>query len=275
MDHERLASNTRLHGRYTIVRTRHISGVSVLYEAHDGAADLVDDRCAVKAMILDGGEVDGAEDFLARGRLIRGLVHRGIPATRDYFVVDRYGYLIMDFIDGENLDDILADSHRALSVRAVVRWGIALCDILHYLHTGRPDPLIFRDLKPANMMVDRQQDVWLVDFGIVEPLSRRGVCAPLGTDGYAAPEQYEGVLSPAIDIYALGATLHHLLSRRDPRLYPPFTFHGCPLRPANPEVPQVLEDVVMTAVSAEPSKRFASASEMADALRAVVRDLPA
>ncbi len=275
MDHERLVSNARLNSRYTIVGTRHISGVSVLYEAHDGAAGPVDGRCAVKAMILDGGEVDGAEDFLSRGRLIRGLVHRGIPATRDYFVDGRYGYLIMDFVDGENLDDILADNRRALPVKTVVRWGIALCDILHYLHASRPDPMIFRDLKPANVMIDRQQDVWLVDFGIVEPLSRMGACAPLGTDGYAAPEQYEGVLSPSIDIYALGATLHHMLSRRDPRLYPPFTFHGCPLHPVNPDVPPVLEEIVMAAISSAPSNRFASASAMADALRGVARNLPA
>ncbi len=115
----------------------------------------------------------------------------------------------------------------------VAHWGVELCHVIHYLHHHQP-PVIFRDIKPSNIMSDEHENIRLVDFGIAklfEP-DRKGTM--IGTEGYSPPEQYRGEAGPLSDVYALGATLHHLLSRRDPRIEPPFSWHDRPLRQINP-----------------------------------------
>jgi eukaryotic-like serine/threonine-protein kinase len=97
-----------------------------------------------------------------------------------------------------------------------------------FLHNHKPDPIIFRDMKPSNVMVDHNGDVKLVDFGIAKTFQfgKRGTM--IGTEGYSPPEQYRGEATPLADVYALGATLHHALSRRDPRMEPPFLLCRAP-----------------------------------------------
>ena len=112
-------------------------------------------------------------------------------------------------------------------------WAIELCDVLDYLHKHKPDPIIFRDMKPSNVMINNNGDIMLVDFGIAKTFQSGIKGTMIGTEGYSPPEQYRGEATPAADIYALGATIHHALTRRDPRLEPPFSFAERPLRRIN------------------------------------------
>ncbi len=267
-----LKRDERLHGRYLIVHARHLSGVSALYEALDEQPWVESRSCAIKEVVVDDAaprRAQAIEEFLRRARLLTTLTHPAIPPILDYFVIENRAYLVMPLLEGQDLEDMLYNSDSPLPVPTVVRWGLELCDVLSYLHSRQPDPIIYRDLKPANIVIDSQGRVRLVDFGAVELLSNAPNAAPLGTDGYAAPEQYEGVIAPSIDIYALGATLHQLLTRCDPRLEPPFSFAERPIRQYNPAVPKELEEVVMRALEYDPARRFGSVSDMARSLAQV------
>ncbi|GAB4471658.1 MAG: hypothetical protein Kow00124_08920 [Anaerolineae bacterium] len=258
-----------LRGRYHINHIYHVSGMSTLYTAHDvSAAD--GQPVAVKEMAI-GQFIEGASEQLldgldTRGRLLCSLDHPHIPRTLDYFCEQGRMYLVTDYIEGQDLETLLLNG-ADLPVEQVWGWGITLADTLHYLHTLKPDPLIYRDLKPANIMLDQQGTLYLVDFDIAGTFPHGVTLDPLGTDGYAAPEQYSGLVTPAIDIYALGATLHHLLTRVDPRLEPPFSFFERPIRRFNPTVPPALEDAIMQALHEDPDRRYQSAGEMGEALR--------
>ena len=122
-------------------------------------------------------------------------------------------------------------------------------------------------MKPSNVMIDQQGNVRLIDFGIAKTFQSGGQKGTMiGTEGYSPPEQYRGDASPAGDIYALGATLHHLLTRRDPRLEPPFSFNERPIRQANPKVSTDLDAVVMRALNYDPKDRYPTAGAMKDAI---------
>jgi serine/threonine protein kinase len=116
-------------------------------------------------------------------------------------------------------------------------------------------------------MIDPRLTVQLIDFGIADVFPDGHTGHPLGTDGYAAPEQYDGVVTPQTDIYALGATLHHLVTHVDPRLEPPFSFIDRPIRVYNPDISPALEAVIMRALAQSPAYRFGSAREMMEAIK--------
>jgi len=262
--------------RYVIVRVCHVGGLGALYEALDREASPPLDRLAVKETLLDDADSSSlsetAERFMDKGLLLAMFEHPAIPRLRDCFVLHDRGYLVMDYIEGQDLEDILGDPERELPVAEILRWAVELGEVLNYLHTCQPLPIIYRDLKPSNIMIDSEGQVKLVDFGIAGIFPHQQTDNPLGTDGYAAPEQYEGQVSPAIDIYAFGATLHHLLTRRDPRLEPPFSFDTVSIRGLNPLVPPELEAVVMRALAPRPDDRFSSVAEMLAALRQIRLD---
>jgi serine/threonine protein kinase len=269
MTNEPLKPGHLLHNRYVITHRKAISGVGALYQARD-LQPLGRERrvCAIKEVVLGAPDSpayqEGVDSFMLNGERLASLSHPAIPRVREYFVDGDCAYLVTEFVQGRDLENILCEE-RNLPAETVHRWALELCDVLHYLHT-RPQPIIFRDVKPSNVMIDWHSKAHLVDFGIAVPLDPHREHAPLGTDGYAAPEQYQGEVSPVIDIYGLGATLHHLLTGRDPRLEPPFTFGRRPIREINPAVPEPFAAVVMQAVEREPWKRFASAAEMKKAL---------
>jgi serine/threonine protein kinase len=247
--------------------------LSALYEALDQEASPPSERRAIKETLLDDSDApsssQAADQFMRRAGLLASLDHPAIPKTLDYFVLRDRTYLVMEYIEGEDVEDILSDPTRDLPVAEILRWAVELGEVLHYLHTCQPMPIIYRDLKPSNIMIDSQGRVRLVDFGIADMFPQQHTHNPLGTDGYAAPEQYDGQVSPAIDIYAFGATLHHLLTRRDPRLEPPFSFDTVSIRDVNPLVPPELEAVVMRALSLDPGDRFLSVADMLEALRQI------
>lgn len=205
-------------------------------------------------------------NFEREANLLATLTHPSIPRIYDYFTQEDRSYLVLEFIHGKDLEAIINDTSGFLAEEQVLTWAVQLCDVLSFLHSHKPDPIIFRDMKPSNVMIDTDGNVKLVDFGIARTfqVGQRGTM--IGTEGYSPPEQYRGEATPLADLYALGATIHHALSRRDPRLEPPFSFAERPLRRINQHVSAELEAVINTALSYNPSDRFPSAELMKEAI---------
>ena len=262
-----------LQGRYRIERVLGTGGMSTVYLALDLRFAQVRRLCAVKEMISHIADPRmralAQQSFEREAALLATLSHPAIPKIFDYFIEGERSYLIMEYIPGQDLESLLQQTGGMLPVEEVVGWALQICDVLHYLHSHNP-PIIFRDLKPSNIMVDAQGRVFLVDFGIAKLFQGGQRGTMVGTEGYSPPEQYRGVADPRTDIYALGATLHHLLTRQDPRLEPPFSFHERPIRRANPAVPEALAQVIMRALEYDPDRRFQSALEMKQALMAAM-----
>ncbi len=221
---------------------------------------------AVKEMISQATDPEIqktiVEGFEREANILATVSHPSIPTIYDYFTLGTRSYLVMEFIEGDNLEIKLQQRRAPFNEEEVIAWAIALCDVLDYLHTHEPEPIIFRDIKPANVMITRRNQIRLVDFGIAKTFQTGSKGTMIGTEGYSPPEQYRGEASPAVDIYALGATLHHLLTNQDPRTEPPFTFDERPIRGANPAVSVALESIVNTALMYNPPDRYESASVM-------------
>ena len=270
-----LEPGTLLYSRYEIVRRIGGGGMGAVYYAKD--KNLGDAPRAVKEMIqthLDESQQEKAvADFKRESMLLASLEHASIPTIYDYFYDDTASrfYLVMKYISG---GDCLARLRNAPGNRidelTVSDWGTQAADVLDYLHNRRP-PIIYRDLKPANLMIDGNTGrVMLIDFGIARWVApqEKGVTA-VGTMGYAPPELFSGKAEPRTDIYSLGATMFHLLTGSDPQDNPllifDFTKNPSP-RQINPGISNEMEWILMKAVEYEPERRFRSAAEMRDAL---------
>jgi outer membrane protein assembly factor BamB/tRNA A-37 threonylcarbamoyl transferase component Bud32 len=211
------------------------------------------------------------QNFEREANILATLNHLSIPRIYDYFSEDNRSYLVLEFVHGKDLEAIINETGGFLTEERVLGWAIELCDVLSFLHSHKPDPIIFRDMKPSNVMVNPNDHIILVDFGIAKPFQVGQKGTMIGTEGYSPPEQYRGEAGPLADIYALGATLHHALSRRDPRLEPPFSFSERPLRKINPAISLELEAIINTALQYNPDDRFHSADAMKEALMAAGR----
>ena len=210
-------------------------------------------------------------NFEREANLLATLDHRAIPRIYDYFTINERSYLVLEHIAGKDLEALINDTEDFVLEDRVIAWGLELCDVLSFLHNHKPEPIVFRDMKPSNVMITPQDHVVLVDFGIARTFQTGQKGTMIGTEGYSPPEQYRGEATPLADIYALGATLHHVLTRRDPRLEAPFSFSERPVRMLNPNVTTELETVVMTALQYNPGDRYQSASDMKEALMGVAR----
>jgi eukaryotic-like serine/threonine-protein kinase len=265
--------------RYRIIKVAQLGGVSALYQAFDLSSPEPHRLVAIKEEILQPDEFMDADtlrqDFLRNAAIFSSFDHPGIPHIFEGFALDSQTYLVTEFVEGKDLEDTLSEMPDRVDIRKIYTWGIEIADILSYLHTQQPEPVIYRDLKPANVMLLPSSKLKLIDFGIAGVFSEKRVYSPLGTDGYAAPEQYNGQVTPSVDIYALGATMHHLLTRDDPRLRSPFSFDKRPIRKLNPKVPEPLEAIVMRALAFEMWNRYHSIGEMLGALRAIDDQIPA
>ena len=264
----RLPAQSMLSGRYIILHKVGQGGFGAVYQATD--ARITGKTWAVKEMsdaaIADPSEKQQAiEAFRREAELLSQLSHPNIPRVTDFFSQGGKQYLVMEFVEGETLEERLIKRGGPLSEAKVRPWAEQLCDVLEYLHSQRP-PVIFRDLKPDNVMIDRAGDVKLIDFGIVrffQPGKSKDTVR-LGTPGYAPPEQHgKGQTDARSDIYALGATMHHLLTNHDPGTTP---FHFEPVRRLNNAVSFHMEQVVMKAVEQDPVRRWSSAAEMQRAM---------
>jgi outer membrane protein assembly factor BamB len=263
-----------LQRRYEIIRTVAIGGMGTLYQARDKRFTKVARLCAVKEMVNSAPDPHLRElnikNFEREANIYATLSHPAIPKIFDYFSEGPRSYLVLEFVDGQDLERLLQRTASFLPEEQVISWAIQICDVLSYMHDHKPSPIIFRDLKPSNIMLNNHDRIVLVDFGIAKVFQIGQKGTMIGTEGYSPPEQYKGIADPRGDIYALGATMHHLLTQRDPRLEPPFTFHESPPRSLNPEVSERLEAVVMKALQYEIEDRYSSAEEMKLALQTLL-----
>lgn len=264
---------TVLHKRYEIVKVLGAGDFGTVYQARDTKAFNTPRFVAIKQMPMQM-----IVDCERQADLRATMIHPSIPRIFDYFATETHSYLVRELVRGFNLEEIL-DSHKGfLKEKIVLHWAIQLCGALEVLHTHPVHPMVFRDLKPNNIMVNSVNRVFLVDFELARVFPPRFFDEnkkefshfkkgfPIGTKGYSPPEQYRGIVIPCSDVYALGATLHHLLTRRDPRKEKPFTFQNYPVRSLNPAVSKGMEMIVMRAVQPKPSQRFSTAREMGQAL---------
>ncbi len=272
---KQLASNTVLNGRYEIVRRIGGGGMGAVYLAKD--RNLGDAPRAVKEMVeshLDPAQHEKAiGDFKRESLLLTSLEHPSIPTIYDYFYDEHLSrfYLVMKYISGGDLASRMrAAVGGRIDEKTVTDWGMQVADVLDYLHS-RPKPIIYRDLKPANLMIDGNTGrVMLIDFGIARWVTQqeKGVTA-VGTMGYAPPELFSGRVQPASDVYSLGATMFHLLTGADPQDNPllifDFTKNPRP-RQIAPSISTEMEQILMKAVEYKPEDRYRTAGELRNEL---------
>lgn len=265
-----LQPGTNLMNRYLIQEVIGVGGMGSVYRARDLHFPNVVKLVAVKEMINQAPDPlvrqTIVQNFEREANILATLSHPAIPRIYDYFTLDNRSYLVLEFINGKDLEVILSQTDTLFPEEQVLGWAIELCDVLSFLHAHRPDPIVFRDMKPSNVMINQHNHIILVDFGIAKPFQSGQKGTMIGTEGYSPPEQYRGEASTAADIYALGATLHHILTRRDPRMEPPFSFGERPLRKINPNVSLELETVINTALQYNVEDRFKSIEDFRDAL---------
>ncbi len=255
-----------LKGRYRLVAQVGQGGYGYVYKAED--TDQEKQSVAVKEMHSSGLSAQEAQEataaFHQEAALLGSLAHPNLPRIHDQFTEGGHAYLVMDFIAGKTLEERQKHvTEKRLPAQEVLRIGIQVCDVLEYLHSQQP-PIIFRDLKPANIMLTRDGQLFLIDFGIArhfKPGQAKDTVA-FGTAGYAAPEQYgRAQTTPRSDIYSLGAVLHRMLTGRDPAAHP---FHFGPLKVA---APAGLEQLIWQMVSLDAHKRPSSAAEVRETLQ--------
>jgi serine/threonine-protein kinase len=249
--------------RYYITRVIKEGGQGAVFEAIDDGNQVY----AVKQMLdrfTDPKErAEAVDRFEAEARILQRLSHPRIPRVYVSYQDEGFHYLVMDFVRGEDLEDVIRRERYIPEDRALV-WAEQICDVLEYLHSRNP-AIIFRDMKPSNIMIEPGGSVKLIDFGIAKTFNpTRHGGTQIGTPGYAPPEQYQGMATPTSDVYSLGATLHHMLTGRDPRDEPPFTFP--PVYALRPSVSKRTSDAVQRALQMKPEDRYRSVAELRAAL---------
>ncbi|HEY4383744.1 MAG TPA: serine/threonine-protein kinase, partial [Ktedonobacteraceae bacterium] len=262
------SSSALLHGRYRLLHQLGSGGYGAVYKAVDVLAG--EYPVALKIISLRGLKpqdvIDATDTFHRELNILSELRHRSLPCLYEHFTDKEHWYLVMEFIEGETLENLLLTQSSSLSLLEVCHIGMQLCSVLEYLHTREP-AVIFRDLKPANVMITPFKQVYLIDFGtarLFKPGRSRDTIA-LGSPGYASPEQYgTAQTTPRSDIYSLGATLHQLLTGIDPA-HDPFNF--APLISVNPSLPVELSVLLSRMLSLYPEERPASMNEVKAALQ--------
>jgi len=263
-----LEPGTLLLDRYLIVRRVGGGGMGSVYQAKDKR--LADRLCAVKEMIElfadQHQRAKAVEDFKREAEVLAQLDHPSIPTVFDYFIEGGRYYLVMRWIGGGDLAEQMRMRGGTVDEVIVTKWAIQISDVLHYIHSQKP-PIIYRDLKPANLMLDDKTGrVMLVDFGIariVRP-TEKGVTA-IGTMGYAPPELFAGKVEPRSDIYSLGATIFHMLTGSDPQDNPLliFDFSKNPRpRQINPAISPEMEQLLIKTVAHKTEDRHTNALEL-------------
>lgn len=252
-------------GMYTILRKVGSGAMSDVYLASNEKAN---QQWAVKVVRKDG-PVDSEitkQRLAMEIEIMKGLRHEHLPRIIDVKEEDDSYIIIMDFVEGISLDKAMEEAGGALPQEDVIQWAIQLCDTLHYLHTKEP-PIIYRDMKPHNIMRRPDNTIALIDFGTAKEYKGGNAAdtIPLGTLGYAAPEQFRdssGRLQRTdakTDIYGLGVTLHHLLTGNNPTL-PPYEFR--PIREYDPTLHEGLEKIIQRCIQPNPAKRYQSVAEL-------------
>ena len=251
-------------GKYKILNKIGQGGMSVVYLAMNERANK---QWAIKEVRKDG--VQNFEvvkrGLIAETEMLKKLSHPNLPSIIDVIDGDGTFLIVMDYIEGRHLESVVKE-YGAQSQEDVIEWAKQLCDVLSYLHSRKP-PIIYRDMKPSNVMLKPDGKVMLIDFGTAREFKENSVADTtcLGTQGYAAPEQYggHGQTDTRTDIYCLGATLYHLLTGHNPS-EPPYEMY--PIRYWNPELSSGLEEIILKCTQKNPDDRYQNCGELLYAL---------
>lgn len=249
---------TVIEGKYEILKEIGHGGMSVVYLANDTHLNR---NWAVKEVKKKGaGKNDEVvvNSLLAEANMVKRLDHPALPRIVDIIDNGVTIYIIMDFIEGESLDKVL-EEYGAQPEEKVISWAMQICDVLSYLHSQKP-PIIYRDMKPANLMLKPNGNISIIDFGIAREYKEQNLAdtTVLGTKGYAPPEQYSGQTDARSDIFALGMTMHHLLTGVDPRSGEAYV----PVRQWNPELSEGIEFIINKCVKPVAENRYQNCTEL-------------
>lgn len=251
-------------GKYKILNKIGQGGMSVVYLAMNERANK---QWAIKEVRKDGTKDYEVvkQGLIAETDILKRLNHPHLPSIIDVIDCDDTFLIVMDYIEGRTLDHWLK-KEGAQPQERVVEWAKQICDVLGYLHSRKP-PIIYRDLKPSNVMLKPDGKIMIIDFGTAREFKEQSIedTKCLGTQGYAAPEQYggHGQTDARTDIYNLGATMYHLLTGHNPSL-PPYEMY--PIRQWNPALSSGLEAIVTKCTQRNPNDRYQSCAELMYAL---------
>lgn len=257
---ESLSPGTLVDGKYKIVNKVGQGGMSVVYLAMDIHLNKL---WAVKVVRKEGVRNFEVvkQSLLAEVEMLKTFDHPNLPRIIDVIDAKESFVIIMDFIEGSSLNKLI-EEEGAQPEKLVINWAKQLCDVLNYLHTHNP-PIIYRDLKPANIMLKPNGQLALIDFGTARQYKEYNLADTtcLGTMGYAAPEQFGGMgqTDQRTDIYTLGVTLHHLVTGHNPT-HPPYELF--PIREINPLLSYGLEAIIDKCVHRNPEDRYQSVLEI-------------
>lgn len=263
---------TRIDGKYLIIEELGRGGMSTVWLARD---ERLGKLWAIKEIRQGMGGVHEAafrQSMIDEANLMKRLDHVAIPRVVDILDTGASVFVVMDYVEGKALSKALRKRGRPFSQEQVIDWGIQLCDVLGYLHSLEP-PVVYRDMKPSNVMLREDGQVKLIDFGIAMACDPKasGGSGVVGTPGYAAPEQMAddaGKIDPRADVYALGVTLYSLVTGQVPRRAkekarldaPAFALR--PIREWDPGLSEGLERVILKATNADPDLRYGCMEDM-------------
>lgn len=256
---------TVLEGKYKIIDQIGKGGMSTVYLAMDTR---LNKQWAVKEISRTGFGKNNEEivnEVPPDAEMMKKLDHPAIPTIVD--IIDRkennFIYVVMDYVEGESLDKVI-DEYGAQSQELVIEWAKQICDAFSYIHSQKP-PIIYRDMKPANIMLKPDGNIKIIDFGIAREYKEQNSAdtTALGTRGYASPEHFGGRTDARSDIFTLGMTMHHLLTGVDPRS-PEYEY--APIRQWNPELSDGLERIIDKCVSPDRKDRYQNCNELLYAL---------
>lgn len=271
----RLSPQAYLQQRYMIIAQVGRGGMGAVYKANDTrfGSRIVAIKEMGQANLNPEELKEATSRFEQEARMLGSLSHPNLPRIYDAFSERGRSYLVMDYIEGKTLLEALRETRSTpLPTHQVLNYARQLCDVLAYLHQQRP-PIIFRDVKPTNIMVTGKGHIYLIDFGIARFFKegKHQDTVLLGSPGYAPPEQHGlAQTTPRSDIYGLGATLHHCLTGRDP-YYAQDRFFFPPIQQYNPQVPKDLEQLVLRMVAYHEQQRPASVNEVQQILTTIIQ----
>lgn len=257
-----LEINSIFEGQFQIIKIIGKGGMGVVYLAED-----IDDHSqwVIKEEFITN---DNRKLLISEVEIMEKLTYPAFPKLRSWLQIGEYLYIIMEHIEGRTLEYVIQNRKR-IEETQVLSWFMQLCDILIYLHSLEP-PIVYRDLKPSNIMLESSGRIRLIDFGIAQEYRDKNARAEIVafTRGYAAPEQYDSRYSLDVrtDIYGLAVTMHYLLTGKNPN-QPPYNFQ--PARKLCPSVSYAIEFILKKCLQPNPDKRYDNASQLMHDLKRV------
>ncbi|MBT9585641.1 serine/threonine protein kinase [bacterium] len=273
-----LEAGTQLANRYNVEFVLGQGGMGAVYLARDLAHN--GQPVALKEMRVQTADAksqrQAVEQFHQEARFLYELDHPNLVKVSDFFFENGRYYLIMDYIQGKSLADLLKEQSEPFNVSQVLEWAVQLADVLAYLH-GQDPPILFRDMKPSNILLDSSRKLRLIDFGIARSYTDGSVTATfirgMGSADYCPLEQCSGGTDPRSDIYSLGATLFHLLTLQVPPRAAELASGNKPVpspRRWNSNIPPSLEDLIVTMLAVRKNHRCESIVYVQEALAKII-----